>query len=67
MSAVIVRIAMRYFAGLLVGYGILAPGDVGILLNDPALERELATAIGAAIGLVVEAAYGIAKRAGWTT
>lgn len=67
MSAVIARIALRYLAGVLVAYGVIGSGDVGILLDDPALERELATAIGAAIGLVVETAYGIAKRAGWAT
>lgn len=67
MTAVFVRIALRYVAGLLVAYGFISAGDVGIILNDPALERELAAALGLLFGIVVESAYALARRLGWKT
>lgn len=67
MSAVIVRIALRYIAGLLVAYGFISAGDVGIILNDPDLEREIAATLGVLAGILVETAYGLARRLGWTT
>lgn len=67
MTAVLARIVLRYLAGILVAYGLVSAGDVGIILDDPMLERELAAALGLLFGIVVESAYALARRLGWKT
>lgn len=61
MTAVLARILARYLAGALVLYGLLDQGTAELLRPD------LALAIGAALGLVTEAAYALARRFGWAT
>lgn len=63
MSAVFIRIALRYVCGYLVIKNILPQDIADVIANDP----DLAMVIGLAVALVVETAYGLAKRWGWTT
>ena len=58
--APIARIILRYIAGGL----MLGSGEVGDRL---AMDDDLVLALGLGIGVVVEGAYAIAKRKGWTT
>jgi tetrahydromethanopterin S-methyltransferase subunit E len=67
MTGVIVRIALRYLSGVLVAYGLMGNAEVGVILNDPELEREIAVAVGALFAAIVEGAYAVAKRLGWST
>jgi preprotein translocase subunit Sec61beta len=60
---VLARILLRYAAGALVTWGIVAPEDAQILAMDP----DLAILVGAGLGAVVEAAYAIARRNGGAT
>jgi len=57
------RIVLRYAAGALVTYGLLAPDMAGQIATDP----DLALVLGAAIGAGVEAAYAWVKARGGNT
>lgn len=63
MSAVIARIALRYISGYLVFKGLVPQEIADMIANDP----ELAAGLGVAIMVLVEGAYGLAKRLGWAT
>lgn len=56
--APVARIALRYGVGAVIG---MAQADQ--LAADP----DLVTSLALAIGAVVEGAYALAKRKGWTT
>jgi hypothetical protein len=56
--APIARIIIRYVVGLVIGMDAAET-----LQGDP----DVVTMIAAGIGLVVEVAYGMAKRKGWAT
>lgn len=56
--APIARIIIRYVVGLVIGMDAAET-----LQGDP----DVVTMIAAGIGLVVEVAYGLAKRKGWAT
>jgi hypothetical protein len=58
--APIARILARYASGALVAYGLIPHGDAAVIQPD------LALAIGAALGALVECVYAIAKRKGWS-
>lgn len=58
MYAPIARILLRYLVGAVIG---AAQADV--LAGDP----DVVTAVAAAVGVAVEAAYAFAKKRGWTT
>ena len=60
---VLSRIALRYFAGALVAYGLIAPEDAQVITMDP----DVALLVGAALGAIVEGAYALARRKGWAT
>lgn len=60
---VFARIVLRYLAGMLVAYGLIAPEHAELISMDP----DLALIVGAAIGALVEGAYALAKRKGWAT
>lgn len=66
MTAVLIRIGLRWLAGGLVTAGWLAPDDVG-LLADPELISYLAMGAGVVLGTVAEAWYYVARRFGWST
>jgi preprotein translocase subunit Sec61beta len=61
--APIARILLRYLAGGLVAFGIIAPEDAQIIHTDP----EIVMAVGLALGAIVEGVYALAKRKGWAT
>jgi hypothetical protein len=63
VTALIARIVLRYVAGALVAWGLLAPEDADILTMDP----EMAVLVGALITAAVEGGYALAKRYGWAT
>ena len=60
---VLARILLRYLAGALVAFGLIAPEDAQIIHTDP----EIVMAVGLALGALVEGAYALAKRKGWAT
>jgi preprotein translocase subunit Sec61beta len=60
---VLARIGLRYLAGGLVAFGIIAPEDAQIIHTDP----EIVMAVGLALGAIVEGVYALAKRKGWAT
>lgn len=66
MTAVIVRIALRYLAGALVAKGLLAPEDGVGLTADPEIAQAIQIAIGAGIGAATEFASYLARRWGWS-
>ena len=55
------RIIARYIASALVTYGMFAAPDAAMI------EPDIALMVGAVVGAVVEGAYAIAIRKGWTT
>ncbi|SLN74711.1 hypothetical protein ROJ8625_04084 [Roseivivax jejudonensis] len=61
--APLARIAMRYFAGALVAYGVVSPETGQAIAVDP----DYLAIAGALIGAVTEAVYSVAKKNGWTT
>lgn len=63
LSPVLARIALRYAAGALVAYGLLAPEAGRQIAVDP----DLALILGAAIGTLAEAAYARVKARGGRT
>ena len=60
-TAPLIRIGLRYLAGYLVFKSIIPKDMAAMLADDP----ELVGFIGACIAVVVETAYGLAKRFGW--
>jgi hypothetical protein len=66
MTAVLVRIGLRYVAGALITKGIIAP-DMGMqLAGDVDLQQGIELAIGAAAAVASEAWYYFARRFGWS-
>ena len=61
MIGPISRIFARWIASALVTYGVIAP-EYGA-----ALDADVATILGLAIGAATEASYMLAKRFGWRT
>ena len=61
MTAVIVRIGLRYGAGYLVIKGLLPAEDGAMLSTDPDVQM----AVGAAMGFVAEGWYWAARKFGW--
>lgn len=65
MTAVIIRIALRYGAGLLIAKGFLSP-DIGSgLSDDPDVLMAIEMGVGVAMGIASEAWYFFARRWGW--
>lgn len=61
MTAVIVRIALRYAAGALIAKGLLDQNTGDTIMNDP----DIQLALGASIGFASEGWYYVARRFGW--
>jgi hypothetical protein len=66
MTAVIVRIALRYFAGILVARGLLSADDGGTFSADPDIQMLVETGAGLAIGAITEGWYWAARKFGWS-
>ena len=56
-----IRIALRYFAGMLVTAGYITPDEATFLLTDP----DVMMIVGAGIGALTEFWYIVADRYGW--
>ncbi|RWE50739.1 MAG: hypothetical protein EOS79_04630 [Mesorhizobium sp.] len=66
MIAVIIRIALRYGAGVLVARGLLGAGDAAAFSADPDIQMALETAVGLALSLAAEGWYALAHRFHWS-
>ncbi|TKB14082.1 MULTISPECIES: hypothetical protein [unclassified Mesorhizobium] len=66
MIAVIIRIGLRYGAGVLVARGLLGAGDAAALSADPDIQVALETGIGLALSFAAEAWYAFARRFHWS-
>lgn len=64
---VLIRIVLRYVAGLLIAWGLISEEDTRLVLTDPHLIGWLEVGFGLAAGFVAESWYRIAKRMGWKT
>lgn len=65
MTAVLVRIALRYGAGILVAKGILAPEAGADLATDPDVLQVAQIGAGLIAGAMAEMWFFFAKRLGW--
>ncbi|UDL89518.1 hypothetical protein LGH82_31450 [Mesorhizobium sp. PAMC28654] len=65
MAAVIVRIALRYLAGILVARGLLSADEGGTFSADPDIQMLVETGAGVALGAISECWYWLAHRFGW--
>jgi len=65
MIAVIIRIALRYGAGVLVARGLLGAGDAAVLSGDPEIQMALETGVGLALSAATEAWYVLARKFHW--
>ena len=65
MTAVLIRIALRYGAGVLVARGLLGAGDAAALSGDPDVQMVLETGVGLAISGVAEGWYLLAHKFHW--
>ncbi|MBA8906790.1 hypothetical protein [Aminobacter ciceronei] len=62
MTAVIVRIGLRYGAGYLVLKGMLSAEDGANFATDPDIQM----LVGAGLGVVAEGWYWAARKFGWS-
>jgi hypothetical protein len=60
MIAVIIRIALRYGAAVLVARGLLGAGDAAALSADPDIQMALEAGVGLALSAAAEAWYVLA-------
>lgn len=67
MTAVILRIVLRYVAGALVAKGLFDPAFGDFLVSDPDIAAAIQVGGGVVLGAIVEGAYALAKRWRWTT
>lgn len=65
MSAVAIRIMLRYGAGVLVAKGLLAPEAGLTLADDPDIQVVLQVGVGLVAGVASECWYVLARRLGW--
>jgi hypothetical protein len=61
MTAVIIRIALRYGAAYLVARGFLSADDGATLATDPDVQM----LVGAGLGAVAEGWWMLARKFGW--
>lgn len=65
MTSVIVRIALRYLAAVLVAKGLLDPDGGSMLGADPDVAVLVETGVGIACGVAAEGWWLLARRMGW--
>jgi hypothetical protein len=65
MTAVIVRILLRYVAAALVAHGLLSPDLGGLISHDPDIETAVNIFAGVLLGGLSEGWYFLAHRYGW--
>lgn len=64
---VLVRIFLRWLAGILVAKGVFDSEAGNMLATDPEVARALEIGLGLAIGALAEGWYMLARRCGWRT
>ena len=67
MPSVLIRIALRYGAAVLVARGLLMPGDADMLATDAELIAAIQIGAGVVAGLAAEAWYWAARQFGRPT
>lgn len=67
MSAVFIRIALRYLAAWLVTKGFLSDDAGSMFASDPDIASMIDVAVGTALAAAAEAWHYVARRLGWTT
>lgn len=65
MISVIIRILLRYGAGILVTRGLLGSDDAAAFSSDPDIQMALETGLGLAIASGTEAWHYLARKFGW--
>lgn len=65
MTAVIIRIALRYGAGVLVARGLLGADDASSFSTDPDIAAALEAGAGFVIAGITEGWHYLARRFGW--
>lgn len=65
MTAVIVRIVLRYAAGVLVARGLLGADDASAFSADPDIQMAVETGLGLAIAAATEWWHALARKFGW--
>lgn len=65
MTGLIIRIALRYLAGVLVARGLFGADDAAAIVADPDLAAAIEAGAGLGIGAVVEGWHYLARRFGW--
>ncbi|UVK37627.1 hypothetical protein LHFGNBLO_004690 [Mesorhizobium sp. AR10] len=66
MIAVIIRIVLRYGAGILVARGLLGAGDAAALSSDPDVQVAIEAGVGLAISAATEGWYVLAHKFHWS-
>jgi hypothetical protein len=61
------RILLRYLAGAMVTYGLLANQDAEGMVMDPEIIEVFEIGLGLAIGAATEYWYRLARKFGWET
>lgn len=67
MSAVVIRILLRYLAMWLVAKGYMSDEAGNMFSTDPDIAAMIDVGLGAALGVAAEAWHYVARRLGWTT
>ena len=65
MTSVIIRILLRYVAGILVTRGLIGSDDASAFSTDPDIQMVLETGLGLAIASATEAWHWLARRFNW--
>ncbi|WP_421917396.1 hypothetical protein [Mesorhizobium sp.] len=65
MLSVIIRIGLRYGAGILVARGIIGADDASAFSVDPDIQMAVETGLGLAMAGLSEGWYWAAHRFGW--
>ena len=66
MTAVLIRIILRYASGALVAKGLLLPDDGALFADDPQVAAALEVGAGILIGVATECWYRLAVKWGWS-
>lgn len=67
MNGALARILARYGVGALALWGVVSPGMAEAVASDPDVQLVLNVALAAAVSVVVEGYYKVAKHMGWPT
>lgn len=66
MTPVLIRIALRYGAGILVARGLMGADDAAAISTDPDVAMAIEVGVGTVIAGVTEAWHWAAQKFGWS-